>query len=305
MGSRIACEGTRSGAMGASRRRRTLSRVPVSSGSASATTAWRSPSVSMRKGNSRACLAKLIGTSLTRSCETSSGLSRIWYGSSSCAARALRICSSVHALFETRTSPRRPPRSAWTASASSIFSRVTTPWATRTSPTARPARSTTGLGRRSLVVTTRESIRHSTFGSGLLFRCRHLLAGLAPLGLLVRLGGGLLRARSRSSLLRRPLGSRRGRWRPRARRSDARGLVAPARGRDDAFVGRPVSAILEARPLAVDAALHAHERASLAVVVDVGDVGVLLAIETTHEFGSLRHLALEDPPVVALVPDDV
>src|SRR5207248_9817554 len=159
------------------------------------------------------------------------------------------------ALMETSTSPSRPPRSAWTASASSIFSRVTTPWATRISPTARPARSTTGLGRRSLVVTTRGSIPTSTPGRGLLFR-RGRSTGLTALRLLLRLGGGLLRAWGRSRSLGRPLGSRGG-GSPPARRGDARRLVAAAPGSNDALVARSRPAVLETAPFAVDAALHA------------------------------------------------
>src|SRR5438552_1551407 len=49
----------------------------------------------------------------------------------------------------------------------------------------------------------------------------------------------------------------------------------------------------------------ARERAQLARVVDLALVPGFLAVEALYEFGALGHLALEDPPVVALVADDV
>ena len=76
MQSRMDWVGTSSGETEAERSSRTLSIAPVSIGSAMATITLSSPSI--RSGIRRACLAKLMGTLLSRSCEISSAPSRIW-----------------------------------------------------------------------------------------------------------------------------------------------------------------------------------------------------------------------------------
>jgi len=98
---------------------RAWSSTGVSSGSATASCTPSSPS---RSGSSRACLAKLMGTRLTRSPSTSSEKMRATYGRSSCAASAFATSSSEAYFSWTSTSPMRPPLSACTRSASSSFS---------------------------------------------------------------------------------------------------------------------------------------------------------------------------------------
>src|SRR6266851_1049864 len=275
MQSRMACDGTSTGEMLTPRSRRTLSSELESSGSATATSACASPSVSMRSGISLACLAKLMGTSLTSSGEISSGASRIWYGSSSCAASALSTCSSLHALREIRTSPSRPPRSACSASASAIFSCGTAPCATRISPMGRPARLAPAAWARGAAAWARvRSIRPSTPGRRRFFRRGPLLRRVRRRLRLARVGRrrlpwrgpgatrGLLGTGRRALLFRH---ERRGRRRPVPGLGLRRRLAA--RGHDHPLVGRAGAAVLGAR--------------------------------------QLRHLALEDAPVIALIADDV
>src|SRR5712692_8625868 len=321
MQSRMACDGTSTGEMLTPRSSRTLSSELESSGSATATSACASPSVSMRSGISLACLAKLMGTSLTSSGEISSGARRIWYGSSSCAASALSTCSSLHALREIRTSPSRPPRSACSASASAIFSCGTAPCATRISPIGRPARlAPAALARGAAVWARVRSIRTSTPGRRRFFRRRPLLRRVRS-PLLRRVRRRLrLALIGRRSLLRRGLSATRGllgagrRALPfRHERGARRRLVArlvlrerlAARGHDHPLVGRPGAAVLGARQLRLHAAPQPGEHARLALVVDGLLVAFFGPVEPLHELGPLRHLALEDAPVVALVADDV
>src|SRR6266852_6619824 len=322
MQSRMACDGTSTGEMLTPRSRRTLSSELESSGSATATSACASPSVSMRSGISLACLAKLMGTSLTSSGEISSGASRIWYGSSSCAASALSTCSSLLALSEMRTSPSRPPRSSCTASASALFSCDTTPCATRISPIGRPARlAPAALARRAAAWLAVESIRTSTPGWRGFFRLRLPLAGRRILlrgnafhrSVLPRRHAfrrialprpgrfGLLRAGRRRALLLRDHG--RG-PRPLDPDRDVRGRLSP-RGHDHPLVGRSGAALLGPRELGPHAVPQPGEHADLAFVVDGLLVPFVGPVEPLHELRPLRHLALEDAPVVALVADDV
>src|SRR6266851_2441913 len=304
MQSRMACDGTSTGEMLAPRSSRTLSSELESSGS---------PSVSMRSGISLACLAKLMGTSLTSSGEISSGARRIWYGSSSCAASALSTCSSLHALREIRTSPSRPPRSACSASASAIFSCGTAPCATRISPMGRPARLAPAAWARGAAAWARvRSIRPSTPGRRRFFRRGPLLRRVRRRLRLARVGRrrlpwrgpgatrGLLGTGRRALLFRH---ERRGRRRPVPGLGLRRRLAA--RGHDHPLVGRAGAAVLGARQLRLQAAPQPGEHACLALVVDGLLVAFVGPVEPLHELGPLRHLALEDAPVIALIADDV
>src|SRR5712691_6378930 len=243
------------------------------------------------------------------------------YGSASCAASALSTCSSLHALSEIRTSPSRPPRSACSASASAIFSCGTAPCATRISPMGRPARLAPAAWARGAAAWARvRSIRPSTPGRRRFFRRRPLLRRVrSPLLRRVRRRLRLARI-GRRSLLRHGLGAARGllgtgrRALPfRHLRGARRRLVArlvlrrrfAARGHDHTLVGRTGAAMLGARQLRLHPATQPGEHARLALVVDGLLVACVGPVEPLHELGPLRHLALEDAPVIALIADDV
>src|SRR5690242_16227770 len=107
----------------------------------------------------------------------------------------------------------RPPRSACACRASSSLSLPTAPWATRISPSRRPARLRAGVLRAGGAMATEVgSIRTSTPGIGLLFLRRRLRRRrLGPRrGLVFRLGGkrgrrGRCRRRSALIHLRRSI----------------------------------------------------------------------------------------------------
>src|SRR5207245_7400639 len=151
---------------------------------------------------------------------------------------------------------------------------------------------------------------HSTSTSWIRFvfrRRRFPWRRLLQIRRLLLLLRGRLHAR-RGLLLR--LGWKRGRRGRRPRYRGESALVHLGRsitlaGPDHPLIGASRTAVLVPVQLLLHTPPHPRERARLAVVIDGGLVLRLLPVEPLHELRALRHLALEDAPVVALIADDV